>query len=215
MIKEYYNHRAKEYEEIYHRNDPVRQEEQSAIVSAIKESFVNRHVLEIACGTGYWTKIVADVASSVTAIDISQEMLAIAKQKSLPFNKVKFYEGDAYCLKSIPGKFNAGLANFWFSHVPKAGINGFLQGFHKTLGRGTVVFMADNIYVPGVGGELIKKDNIEDTFKLRILSNGLQYEVLKNYYNTRQLYSIFTFNEAINLQIHEDKNFWWLTYKIK
>jgi hypothetical protein len=76
---------------------------------------------------------------------------------------------------------------------------------------GAVVFMADNIYIPGLGGELIRKPCCEDTFKLRELSDGSKYEVLKNYYNANQLREIFE-PLSSKLKIRMGDCFWWLNY---
>jgi SAM-dependent methyltransferase len=174
LLGQYYSRRAREYEQIYQRDDPVRQGEQDESVEAMRKALRERGVLEVACGTGYWTAILAEVAQHVVAIDSAREMLAIAREKGLPPKRVEFREGDAYALESVPGSFDAGMVNFWFSHVPKARIDEFLQGFHVRLGPGAIVFMADNVYVPGIGGELVTRPGIEDTFKLRELSDGAQ-----------------------------------------
>lgn len=213
MLNDYYNHRAVEYEEIYHRQDPVRQKEQVEIAACMKNVLSNRCVLEIACGTGFWTAIVAEVAERVVAIDISDEMLAVAKAKGLSDEKVKFCTADAYSLDSIKKTFDAGLANFWLSHVSKSQLNDFLRGFHKKLISGAVVFMADNIYVPGIGGELIKQSGCEDTFKLRELSDGSRYKVLKNYYDENQLREIFE-PFSSGLKVRMGTCFWWLSYLV-
>lgn len=211
MLQDYYNRRAQEYEEIYHRPDPVRQKEIAQIGEAMKDVLSNRCVFEIACGTGFWTVIASEVAEHILAIDISDEMLSIAGAKNLPDDRVNFCIGDAYSLESIEGEFDAGLANFWLSHIPKARLNDFLHNLNKKLGFGAVVFMADNVYVPGIGGELIKKDNCEDTFKLRKLSNGSKYEVLKNYYDENQLRKIFEpFSREFSITI--ENCFWWCSY---
>ncbi|TET46241.1 hypothetical protein E3J62_04735 [candidate division TA06 bacterium] len=70
MVDKYYDLRAEEYEEIYLRDDPVRQSEQAAIATAMKETLSDRRVLEVACGTGFWTEIVARVCEYVVAIDM-------------------------------------------------------------------------------------------------------------------------------------------------
>lgn len=117
-------------------------------------------------------KRVAAVADHVVAIDVSPETLDIAKAKGLPFAKVEFRIADAYALDKVEGTFDAGMANFWLSHVPKQAVGAFLDGFHKRVGPGARVFMADNVYVPGIGGELIVKPGTQDTFKLRTLADG-------------------------------------------
>lgn len=73
--------------------------------------------------------------------------------------------------------------------------------------------MADNIYVPSVGGELMPRLESGDTFKLRELSDGSNYEVLKNYYDVEQLRH-FLAPQASNLQVHVGRYFWWLSYII-
>ena len=211
-LKDYYSLRAQEYEEIYERDDPVRQAELTSIANAIREVFFDRRVLEVACGTGYWTEVLAGVARHVVTLDASPEMLTIAREKGLPPDKVEFCLGDAYALKSVPGVFDAGLANFWFSHVPKARLAFFLEGFHRRLGAGSIIFMADNVFVPGLGGELVIHPRVKDTFKVRELSDGSKHEVLKNYYDADQLRAILS-PASSDLNIQMGSCYWWVRYK--
>jgi SAM-dependent methyltransferase len=184
-----------------------------ALADAMVRALSGRRVLEVACGTGFWTEIVAKVAEHVTAIDVSEKMLTIAHKRKKSSSNVEYRRGDAYALAEVSGEFNAGLANFWFSHVPKARIGEFLHGFHKKLGKNAVMFMADNVYMPGIGGQLVTKVGIEDTFKLREGSNGLKYEVLKNYYN-RDILRCLLSTKTSGLKIRETKYFWWVKYKV-
>jgi len=218
MPEQYYDRRAWEYEEVYHRDDPVRQREQVALAGAVKEAVRNRCVLEVACGTGYWTAHIAEVARHVVAVDLSPEMLAIARAKGLAAEKVEFCQGDAYALESVPtaaqgGAFDAGVANFWFSHVPQSRLDQFLNGFHSRLGAGVIVFMADNVYVPGIGGKLVTRPGAEDTFKIRQLSDGSTYEVLKNYYGAAELLRILS-PRTRDLRIRIGPCFWWVMYEV-
>jgi ubiquinone/menaquinone biosynthesis C-methylase UbiE len=52
-------------------------------------------LLELGCGTGYFTKEIAKTGARITAIDISPELLAIAKD-SVPYANVSFVEENAY-----------------------------------------------------------------------------------------------------------------------
>jgi len=213
VLEKYYSRRAQQYEQIYRRDDPIRHSEQSGIAGAMRKALANRRVLEVACGTGYWTEIAAQVARHIVAIDISPEMLAEAQIKGLDHRKVEFRQGDAYALQFVPGRFDAGLANFWFSHVPRARIDEFLHGFHKRIGVGSTVFMADNVYVSAVGGELVARPGCENTFKWRKLPDGSEHEVLKNYCGDDELRQIFA-PRAINLEVHSGDCFWWITYVV-
>jgi SAM-dependent methyltransferase len=213
VLRHYYGRRAREYERIYHRDDPARQSEQTALATDLQESLRGRSVLEIACGTGFWTEIASRVARHVVAVDASPEMLAVAQEKGPPPGRVEFKLGDAYELDDVPGVFDGGLAMFWLSHVPKARLSEFLDGWHEKLGRGSIVFMADNVYVPGVGGELLVPSSIGDTFKLRTLSDGSQHRVLKNYYDASFLHHTIS-PAATDLRIHVGECFWWLRYTL-
>ena len=212
-LPEYYSRRAPEYERMWYRDDPVRQSEQAAIVAVMQRLFAGRRVLEVACGTAYWTQFVAETAEWVCALDASPPMLALAREKKFPPGKVEFRAGDAYALGEVPGHFDAGLANFWFSHVPKARREEFLCGFHRRLGAGAAVFMADNLFVPGLGGEQVIHPGCEDTFKRRVLADGSKHEVLKNYFDADQLRQILS-PHATELQIHVGQCFWWVSYTV-
>src|SRR5437879_9405991 len=75
----YYAERAKEYERIYQK--PERQQELQQLRDFVQRAFANSRVLEIACGTGYWTEILSASAASIVATDINEEVLAIARSK--------------------------------------------------------------------------------------------------------------------------------------
>lgn len=214
MLQDYYGARALEYEKVYHREDVDYQQELSLLITNLKALLKDRTVLEIACGTGYWTKVAAEVAKHIVGIDIRSEVIEIANEKNLSSDKVEFIIGDAYRLEMLEKSFDFGLANFWFSHIPKNKIDNFLEGFHKKLKQGSRVFMADNVFVKGRGGELIIKENSEDTYKLRELSDGSKHEILKNYYSYNELYDIF---EPIteDLNIFVGKSFWYVNYTVK
>jgi SAM-dependent methyltransferase len=210
-LQDYYARRACEYEAIYHRPHPVRQHELAEITSDMRKALAKRRVPEIACGTGFWASVAAQVGESVLAVDISEEMLAIARRKELPRGKERFVAQDAYSLDSLDGAFDAALVNFWLSHVPKSRLQEFTAGLHQKLDPRAVVFMADNVYVPEVGGELVTRTECEDSFKLRELSDGSRHEVIKNYYSEGQLRGLF---EPVSSQLETGmgKFFWWASY---
>jgi ubiquinone/menaquinone biosynthesis C-methylase UbiE len=210
----YYNERAHEYEKVYFRNDPIRQKEQILIQQKLQKLFTDQSILEIACGTGYWTQFIAKTAKHITALDYSNEVLNIANKKNISPSKVNFLQRDAYQLDKISGNFEGGIANFWFSHIPKFRIQKFLNQLHNKLGSGTTVFMADNIYIKSIGGTLIYKENDPNTYKLRTLDNGTKYEIIKNYYTEEELKNIFI-PVSNDLQIYMGQCFWWVSYKIK
>lgn len=213
-MQAYYGARAEEYERIYHREDAEYQQELTLLSDILKKQVEGRRVLEIACGTGYWTHIAAETATQLVGVDIRPEVLRIAESKSWPKGNAFFKEGDAYELSEIKGEFDYGLANFWFSHIPRNRIDSFLQGFHERLGSGAQVFIADNVYVSGRGGELITHENSEDTYKRRELADGSKHEILKNYFTYEELNDIFR-PLSQHLRIFVGGSFWYVSYTVK
>jgi len=220
-MQNYYDKRAAEYEQIYYRDDPVRLHELAEITTAMRNTLGGLDVLEIACGTGYWTQRLAGAVHSITATDASSQMLDIARAKGLP-ESVSLLQADAYDLSTVTGAFDGCLATFWFSHIPKARLQEFLDGLHSRLsqgsrneaaGNGARVFMADNCNQPGVGGDLVELPGSADTFKRRYLSDGSEHMVLKNYYDRDQLASIFN-PVSRNIAIHVGECYWWVSYDI-
>ncbi len=207
--KEYYSRRAEEYEQIYTRDDPVRQDEINKIKNELTIIFKGRDVLEAACGTGYWTETISRTANSTVSFDYSNEVIEIAKSKNL---NAEFLIDNAYEMNKVGGTFNAGCANFWFSHIPKNKIIGFIETFNKKLSPGSIVFMADNIYIEGIGGELITKQGDENTYKMRKLSDGSSYEIIKNYYDENELRNIFK-DYAEDIETYFGKCFWRVKYR--
>ena len=73
---EYYTQRAPEYERIYHR--PERQPDLRKLEQLVTQAFGGLDVLEIACGTGYWTQHIAKRARSILATDYSGQLDPVA-----------------------------------------------------------------------------------------------------------------------------------------
>jgi len=203
----YYARRAAEYEAVYRRPDRARQAEQSAIAEAIRLTLANRDVLEVACGTGFWTAVAIQVARTIVAIDAVPETLEIARAKRLG-PRVSFSVADAYDLAAVSGRFDAGLACFWLSHVPRASLDAFMRGLAARLEPGSPVVLTDNVYVPGVGGDLVWQKGEPDTYKLRTLADGSQHLVLKNYFGRSELRDVLGALGRVEVLVF-GQCFWW------
>lgn len=178
-MTEYYAKRAAEYERIYRK--PERQEDLETLKTMIAGSFGELDLLEIACGTGYWTQFAARSARSITAADYNEEVLDIARSKDYGNCPVTFVKADAYSLDGIEGPFPAALVAFWWSHIPKANLDSFLKVLHSKLSKGAVVVMLDNRYVEGSSTPISRTDEEGNTYQVRELSDGSRHEVLKSF----------------------------------
>ena len=89
-MKEYYARRAAEYEDIYLKAD--RQEDLNQLKAILSGAFSGMDVLEIACGTGYWTQFLAKTARSILATDINPGVLELAREKNHDLHQRWRYE---------------------------------------------------------------------------------------------------------------------------
>lgn len=177
-LQSYYEARAPEYDNIYEK--PERQTDLRAIECWLGPRFAGHHVLEIACGTGYWTQFIAPFAASVVGMDSASETLRVAKAR-VPGENAHFVLGDAYDLSAPVGGFSAVFAGFWFSHVPKAKRREFIRGVHKVLGAGSAVVLLDNLHVVDSSSPIAEEDLDGNTYQIRVLRDGSRHRVLKNF----------------------------------
>jgi len=178
-LESYYAKRAAEYEKIFEK--PERQADLARMRVDIPALFRGDRVLEIACGTGYWTPLIAQQAESILATDYNEETLAIARSKRYPRGNIRFERADAYALPAWPDKFTACYAGFWWSHVPLAKLDAFLAGLHAHLRAGARVAFMDNLYVEGSSTPISRTDAEGNTYQTRKLGDGSSHEVLKNF----------------------------------
>src|SRR5258706_14244175 len=134
QLENYYEKRASEYEQVYEKAE--RQDELEWLRRRIPELFAGRTVLEVACGTGYWTQFIAPAAGKVYACDINDAVLEIAREKPIAKGKVEFFKADAVTLENAPGGCDAAFAGFWWSHVKKSGIERFVASLSAKLEPG-------------------------------------------------------------------------------
>ena len=58
--------------------------------------FAGRRVFEPACGTGYWTRLIARSATEVYAIDVNETTLTIVRSRHDTRANIRFEQRDAY-----------------------------------------------------------------------------------------------------------------------
>jgi ubiquinone/menaquinone biosynthesis C-methylase UbiE len=184
-MKEYYAKRAKEYERIYDK--PERQDELAWLRQRVPEIFTDRTVLEVACGTGYWTQYIARAAKHVHACDINDSVLEIAAEKPIPPGRVSFFKADAITLQGVPTDCDAAFAGFWWSHVKKSELALFVKELSLRLEPGARVAILDNTYAEGSSTPISRRDNEGNTYQMRTLATGEKHEVLKNFPSALEL----------------------------
>ena len=208
----FYRRRAAEYEAIYAK--PERQADLRALERLIPERMAGRRVLEVACGTGYWTVRVARTANSLLATDAVEEPMKIARAKDYGGAAVRFELADAYALAPGLGRFDAALAIFWWSHVPRRRIGAFLDSLHARLERGARVLYMDNRYVEGSSTPIHERDAEGNSYQVRRLADGSENRVIKNFPSEAELRADLA-PHAAALAYRELPYYWVVEYELK
>lgn len=109
-IREFYNKINPEEYEMRIRKSPSERHLHKQYYQVIKETisiyFKNRIVLDLGCGTGYYTQMISQKASYVIGLDISRTMIKYAKTKNLDRN-VDFVIADAHQLPIRSGSIES------------------------------------------------------------------------------------------------------------
>lgn len=208
---DYYARRAPEYERVYHR--PERQEDLRKLERLITRAFRGLDVLEVACGTGYWTQFIAKQARSILATDCNREVINIARDKDYTPCTVSFVESDAYSLTNIEDSRSAGFSGFWLSHVAKAKLSQFIRALHAKLNDQALVVLVDNLYVEGNSLPISRHDTEGNTYQLRKLTDGSEHEVLKNFSTKVELVEQLT-PHAHDVEIELLTYYWLAKYRV-
>jgi ubiquinone/menaquinone biosynthesis C-methylase UbiE len=207
----YYSARAREYERVYTK--PERQAELQVLRNVIPACFPDRAVLEVACGTGYWTQYIAEAARTICATDLSEDTLEVARLKQLSTDRVRFVVADAMALPIDLGHFDSAFCGFWWSHVSRAAIPAFLSSLHARLLPGAKVVLLDNLYVEGSSTPISRKSDDGDTYQQRFLSGGASYEVLKNFATEHEL-RVALGDRAKGVKYTSLQYYWYLEYEV-
>lgn len=207
-MRDYYAARASEYDGVYLK--PERQSNLREIEQWLPGVFSGQSVLEVACGTGYWTRILAPNCARVLAVDAAPETIRIAKSR-VAGQAVEFVVGDAYQLPLQTAPLDAGFAGFWWSHLPRARIAEFLRGFHASMKPGARVVFLDNRFVDGSSSPISETDAEGNTYQQRVLANGTVHRVLKNFPSAAELRAAVA-PLASDVRCREWEHFWALEY---
>ncbi len=209
----YYAARAAEYDDVYLK--PERQDDIASLSSILRTLLAGRSVLEVACGTGFWTEKIAVTASHVHATDVNDSVLEIASEKLRYQPNVTIARDDAFVLSTTTGVFSAGFAGFWWSHMRKGEqLSQFLDSLHARLQPGTLVVFADNRYVEDSSLPITREDADGNTYQNRRLKDGTEHEVLKNFPGEIECRDTLQ-GRGFMLDFRALKYYWCLSYRTR
>ena len=208
---QFYAKSASNHDRVYDK--PERLHDLAAMRTHVADALRGHVVLELACGTGYWTSIIAASADSVVATDINAEMIALAKLRALPSDKVTLRVADANALPDDIGSFTAVFIGFWWSHVKRETQERFLAQLRAKLGDILVVLL-DDAYVEGSSETVARTDMEGNTYQIRVAPDGERYEIPKTYPSDSALRKKLA-SSVREIRVVRTEFYWMLTCRLK
>ena len=186
--KRYYAARAPEYDDWWFRRGryaftPGEQERWDADVAELEGALAAfrpaGEVLELAAGTGLWTRILAPSASRLVAVDASAEMLAI--------NRARVGSGVEHVVADVFGwapkrRFDLVFFSFWLSHVPEERLEDFWRLVRAALRPGGRVFLIDS-----GSPDPAQRSPSQGERQQRRLADGRVFTIVKRYWTPAEL----------------------------
>jgi SAM-dependent methyltransferase len=184
----YYRARAPEYDEWFFRQGRWDRggahtaawfAELAQVEAALASARPRGRVLELACGTGLWTRHLVAHASELTAIDAAPEALERNRAR-VGGGRVRYVQADLFQWQPRE-QYDFVFFGFWLSHVPPERFSAFWATVRAALAPGGSVCFVDNARDsmadvrregPADGGFVIE----------RLLNDGRRFRVVKIFY---------------------------------
>ena len=209
---QFYAKTASNHDRIYDKAE--RQEDLEAMRGHVAEVLRGHTVLELACGTGYWTRIIAETAEKVVATDVNPEMIAMAQLRKLDPAKVSLRVADARDLPDDLGDFTAVFIGFWWSHVKREEYERFLAQLKARVGKDVLVVLLDDDYVEGSSETVARTDLEGNTYQIRSTPDGERYEIPKTYPSDSALRKKLA-SSVREIKIVRNEFYWLLSCRLK
>ncbi|HEU5215118.1 MAG TPA: class I SAM-dependent methyltransferase [Gaiellaceae bacterium] len=198
--KRYYAERAPEYDDWWHRRGRYELEPEAlarwqadvAEAEAALEAFApGGAALELAAGTGIWTRKLVQLADRVVAVDANAETLALNTTDAELVQADVFEWRPAHRAQEAPGvsgrassawpttlpaeQFELVFFSFWLSHVPEERFDEFWSLVRAALAPGGRVFLVDS----GAGDTAHTGTDQAGEEETRSLADGRTFRIVK------------------------------------
>jgi SAM-dependent methyltransferase len=178
-LARYYAATAPQYDAAVNR--PERADDLAVLRARVAELVRGHAVLELACGTGYWTEVMAATAASVLATDAVATMLDLAKARALPADVVTFRQLDARRLPDDVGGATCVFIGFWWAHLTRDEQDAFLAQLRGRVAKNALLVLVDDEYVEGESLPIARTDLQGNTYEIATTPDGERVELTKNY----------------------------------
>ena len=183
--KRYYAERAPEYDDWWFRRGRYELEPdalarwQADIAeadAALEELAPLGAVLELAAGTGIWTRKLVRLAARVVAVDANAETLA------LNTTDAELVRADVFEWRPAE-RFDLVFYSFWLSHVPDERFDEFWGLVRAAVAPGGRVFLVDS----GAGDTAHTGTDQADWEETRSLADGRTFRIVKRRWTPEEL----------------------------
>ncbi|MCG7209812.1 class I SAM-dependent methyltransferase [Streptomyces arenae] len=174
----YYAAGAAEYDRQYAEYEALQK-----LLAVVDDLPIGGDVLELACGTGQWTLRLAERVRSVTAVDASPKVLAIARTRTAS-PTVQFREADLFEWQP-PRRYDVVFFAFWLSHVPPTRLADFWNTVATALAPGGKAIFIDDGPAAATYEKVLA--NQPTPTALRRLNDGSQYRIVKVFHDAQTL----------------------------
>ena len=142
-------------------------------------------VLELACGTGLFTRHLAPRVGSVTAVDASPEVIAINRARVAEGN-VRYIEADLFEWQPT-ARYDCVFMSFWLSHVPHARFESFWSMVRRALAPGGAAYVIDSAHDPTSTAVDHPPPDRQSGVVTRRLDDGREFRIVKVFWTPEAL----------------------------
>ena len=190
----YYDERAEEYDKIYlgksHTTiDADVYRKDVANVSEMVSRFGKGHLIDIACGAGFWLPNYARNCNQITFLDQSARMLSKCKDRVEELGLAdisSFIQGDFLDIKLEASKYDCALVGFLLSHLTLEQEKTFFRKLEENLKAKPQL-----MFIESAWNKRRQRYQEKEGVQERVLNNDRIFRVYKRYFDKPAVEEMF------------------------
>jgi len=146
-LKKHFNKEAEAFDKQVQKNIPCYNEMLTALINAIPNNKDSPKILDLGCGTGNITQKALNrfPEAEVTCLDLSENMIEIAKDKLSSYENIEYIVGD-FTQMELNTKYDVVLSSLALHHIPNdEEKEAMYKNIYETLEKDGVFYNADVI----------------------------------------------------------------------
>jgi demethylmenaquinone methyltransferase/2-methoxy-6-polyprenyl-1,4-benzoquinol methylase len=191
----YYRARAGEYDQWFNRQGRYDRgpeanaawfAEAEQVTRALADFAPRGEVLEIAAGTGIWTRKLLPCVDHLTVVDSAPEVLAINRAQLPDTREVEFVPADLFAWQP-ERQYDVVFFSFWLSHVPLERFTTFWDLVRTCLKPEGRVFFVDSLDADAATYTNYSPSDRDGALTTRRLNDGREYRIVKVFHQPATL----------------------------